>query len=131
MSIEFPDLPYATDALEPHISASTLEYHYGKHHKGYVDKLNKAIGGTNYAGKPLEEIVAESREKKDTGVFNNAAQTWNHTFLWNSMSPQGGGNPDGPIAEAIQSRFGDFEDFREAFAAAARDSLAVAGRGYC
>ena len=88
MSIKLPDLPYAADALEPHVSAETLGFHHGKHHKAYVDKLNAAIAGTGYEGQSLESIIATSSEAGDAGVFNNAAQTWNHTFLWNSMSPQ-------------------------------------------
>ncbi len=115
MTIELPDLPYAADALEPHVSARTLEFHYGKHHKGYVDKLNKAIAGTRYEGQSLETIIAASHEAADTGVFNNAAQTWNHTFLWHSMSPSGGGTPTGPLAESLEQRFGGLEGFRQAF----------------
>ena len=119
MSIEFPDLPYATNALEPHVSAKTLEFHHGKHHKSYVDKLNAAIKGTAYEGQPLETIIAEAHEAADTGVFNNAAQAWNHTFLWHSMSPSGGGEPTGTIADAINARFGGLAEFRAAFKAAA------------
>ena len=119
MSIELPDLPYAADALEPHLSARTFEFHHGKHHKAYVDKLNAAIGGTAYEGKSLEEIIAAASEASDAGVFNNAAQTWNHTFLWNSMSPNGGGAPSGELADAINRKFGDFDAFKSAFKAAA------------
>ena len=119
MSIEFPDLPYAIDALEPHVSAETLGFHHGKHHQGYVNKLNAAIPGTDYDALPLETIIAVSREAGDTGVFNNAAQIWNHTFLWHSMSPAGGGTPDGALAEAINERFGDLDGFRAAFRQAA------------
>ena len=119
MSIEFPALPYASDALEPHVSARTFEYHHGKHHKAYVDKLNAAIAGTDYAGQSLEEIIASAHAAGDTGVFNNAAQAWNHTFLWNSMSPNGGGSPAGDLADAINDKFGDLAGFREAFKAAA------------
>jgi Fe-Mn family superoxide dismutase len=86
MSIELPGLPYAIDALEPHVSSRTLEFHHGKHHKAYVDKLNAAIAGTAYEGLSLEAIVSASHEAADSGVFNNAAQIWNHTFLWHSMS---------------------------------------------
>ena len=89
MSIEFPELPYASDALEPHVSASTLGFHHGKHHKAYVDKLNAAIAGKPYDELPLEKLIAAAYEASDTGVYNNAAQSWNHTFLWHSMSPQG------------------------------------------
>ena len=87
MTIEFPGLPYLVDALEPHVSAKTLEFHHGKHHKAYTDKLNAAISGTGYEGRSLEDIIGVSHEAGDTGIFNNAAQAWNHTFLWSSMSP--------------------------------------------
>ena len=120
MSIELPDLPYAADALEPHVSAKTLGFHHGKHHKAYVDKLNAAIAGTRYENQSIETIVASAHQEGDTGVFNNAAQAWNHTFLWQSMSPDGGGDPTGSLAEAVKSRFGGFDDFREAFATAAK-----------
>ena len=115
MSIELPGLPYAIDALEPHVSSRTLEFHHGKHHKAYVDKLNAAIAGTAYEGLSLEAIVSASHEAADSGVFNNAAQIWNHTFLWHSMSPSGGGEPAGPLSEAITNRFGDLSGFRDAF----------------
>lgn len=119
MSIAFPDLPYAADALEPHISSRTLEFHHGKHHKAYVDKLNAAIAGTEYEGRSLEAIIDASHKAANPGVFNNAAQAWNHTFLWNSMSPTGGGEPNGALAEAINARFGNLAGFREKFKAAA------------
>ena len=119
MTIEFPALPYPADALEPHLSATTLEFHHGKHHKAYVDKLNAAIAGTDYDGQTLETIIAASHIAADRGVFNNAAQAWNHTFLWNSMSPNGGGVPEGALAGAINERFGDLAGFRESFKAAA------------
>ena len=115
MAIELPSLPYSTDALAPHISAETLEFHYGKHHAGYVKKLNAAIEGTPMAEKTLEEIVTSS----EGGVFNNAAQIWNHTFYWNSLSPNGGGEPTGAIADAINAQFGSFAEFQEKFTAAA------------
>lgn len=118
MTIEFPALPYPTDALEPHISAKTLTFHHGKHHKAYIDKLNAAIAGTDYEGKTLEMIVAASHKAADTAVFNNAAQAWNHTFLWNSMSPSSG-EPDGALAEALVARFGNMAAFKEQFKAAA------------
>ena len=111
MSIELPALPYAQDALAPHISAETLEYHYGKHHKAYVDNLNKMIEGTEFADMSLEDIVRKSQG----GMFNNAAQVWNHTFYWNCMSPDGGGEPTGKLADAINAAFGDFEKFKEEF----------------
>ena len=119
MSIELPDLPYAADALEPHVAAETLGFHHGKHHNAYVDKLNAAIGGTKYEGQALEAIISASHEAADMGVFNNAAQIWNHTFLWNSMSPDGGGEPQGALAEAINASFGDLAGFREKFKASA------------
>ena len=127
MSIALPDLPYAASALEPHVSAKTLEFHHGKHHKAYVDKLNAAIAGTGYDGQSLEMIVSASHEARDTGVFNNAAQAWNHTFLWHSMAPNGGGEPSGPLAEAIKDRFGDLAGFRDAFK---RSALAQFGSGW-
>lgn len=115
MAITLPALPYAQDALEPHISAETLSFHYGKHHNTYVVKLNGLIEGTDLADKSLEEIIKSS----DGGVFNNAAQIWNHTFYWNSLSPNGGGAATGPIADAINASFGSFEKFAEAFTASA------------
>ena len=119
MSIEFPALPYASDALEPHVSASTLGFHHGKHHKAYVDKLNAAIAGTDYDELPLEKIILAAHEASDTGAFNNAAQAWNHTFLWHSMAPDGGGEASGPLADAIDEQFGGHAGFRDAFRAAA------------
>lgn len=120
VTIELPDLPYAMDALEPHLSQRTLEFHYGKHHRGYVDKLNAAIEDTDYAGKNLEEIIRGANRASDMAVFNNAAQIWNHTFLWNSMTPDGPGEPGGALADAINDRFGDLEGFRAKFKEAAR-----------
>lgn len=111
MAFELPPLPYPQDALEPHISAETLEYHYGKHHKTYVDKLNGLVQGTEHEGKDLEEVVKSATG----GVFNNAAQVWNHTFYWNCMSPNGGGEPAGALAEAINSAFGSFDKFKDEF----------------
>ncbi|EWH09974.1 superoxide dismutase, Fe [Catenovulum agarivorans DS-2] len=108
MAFELPALPYAKDALEPHISAETLEYHYGKHHQTYVTKLNGLVEGTDLATKSLEEIVKTS----EGGVFNNAAQIWNHTFYWNCLSPNGGGEPTGKVADAINAAFGSFEAFK-------------------
>ncbi len=115
MAIELPSLPYSTDALTPHISPETLDFHYGKHHAGYVKKLNAAIEGTPMAEKSLEDIIKSA----EGGVFNNAAQVWNHTFYWNSLSPKGGGEPTGAIADAINSQFGSFSDFKEKFTNAA------------
>ena len=111
MAFELPALPYAQDALEPHISAETLEYHHGKHHKTYVDKLNGLVEGTDLASKSLEEVVKTS----DGGVFNNAAQIWNHTFYWNCLGPNGGGDASGAVGEAINAAFGSFDAFKEAF----------------
>ena len=115
MSIEFPKLPYELNALEPHVSARTLEFHYGKHHKAYVDKLNAAIADTDYAGQPLERIIEIADEASDAGVFNNAAQAWNHDFLWRSMSPSGGGAPTGELGSALDQSFGDLDDFKARF----------------
>jgi superoxide dismutase, Fe-Mn family len=114
LSISLPNLPYAQDALEPHISANTLSFHYGKHHNAYVVNLNKLIEGTELDSKTLEEIVKSS----EGGVFNNAAQVWNHTFYWNSMKPNGGGAPTGKIAELIDASFGSYEEFKTQFATA-------------
>ena len=111
MAIELPPLPYDKNALEPHISAETLDYHHGKHHKAYVDNLNKMIEGTEFAEMPLVEIIRKSQG----GVFNNAAQVWNHTFYWNCLSPNGGGEPTGKLLEAINKAFGDFAKFKEQF----------------
>ncbi|MEP0177461.1 MAG: Fe-Mn family superoxide dismutase [Paraglaciecola sp.] len=110
MAFELPALPYEKNALEPHISAETLEYHYGKHHATYVTKLNGLVEGTDLASKSLEEIVKDS----EGGVFNNAAQIWNHTFYWNSLSPNGGGEPTGALADAINAKWGSFADFQAA-----------------
>jgi len=110
MAFELPALPYEKNALEPHISAETLEYHYGKHHATYVTKLNGLVEGTDMATKSLEDIVKNS----EGGVFNNAAQIWNHTFYWNSLSPNGGGDPTGTLADAINAKWGSFADFKAA-----------------
>lgn len=111
MSIELPALPYAQDALAPHISAETLEYHYGKHHATYVTKLNGLIEGTELASQSLETIIRTS----SGGTFNNAAQVWNHTFYWNCLSPNGGGEPQGPLLEAIVQTWGSFAAFQQDF----------------
>ncbi len=111
MAFELPALPYEKNALEPHISAETLDFHYGKHHATYVTKLNGLIDGTDLADKSLEEIVKTS----EGGVFNNAAQIWNHTFYWNSLSPTGGGEPSGALADAISAKWGSFDEFKAAF----------------
>ncbi|HIF9103627.1 TPA: superoxide dismutase [Fe] [Photobacterium damselae] len=111
MAFELPALPYAKDALEPHISAETIEYHYGKHHNTYVVKLNGLVEGTDLADKSLEEIIKSSAG----GVFNNAAQVWNHTFYWHCLSPNAGGEPTGEVAETINKAFGSFEAFKAQF----------------
>ena len=111
MAFELPALPYANDALAPHISPETIEYHYGKHHQTYVTNLNNLVPGTEFEGLSLEEIV----KKSSGGIFNNAAQVWNHTFYWNSLSPNGGGEPTGGLANAIDRTFGSFEKFKEEF----------------
>ena len=111
MAFELPELPYTKDALAPHISEETLEYHYGKHHQTYVTNLNNLVPGTEFEGLSLEAVIAKS----SGGVFNNAAQIWNHTFYWNSLSPNGGGEPTGTLADAINSTFGSFVTFKEEF----------------
>lgn len=111
MEHTLPALPYAMDALQPHISKETLEFHYGKHHQTYVTNLNNLIKGTEFENASLEDIV----KKSSGGVFNNAAQIWNHTFYWNSLSPKGGGKPAGALAAAIDAKWGSFDAFKEAF----------------
>jgi superoxide dismutase, Fe-Mn family len=116
MTFTLPALPYAKDALAPHISAQTLEIHHGKHHNAYVVKLNELIAGTELEGKSLEDIIHATAGKADKiGIFNNAAQVWNHTFYWHSMKPAGGGAPSGKIAAKIAEDFGSFDAFAEAF----------------
>ncbi|MHC1706305.1 MAG: superoxide dismutase [Bacteroidales bacterium] len=115
MNFELPRLPYALDALEPYISGNTLEFHYGKHHQAYVTNLNKLLPGTEFENATLEEIV----KKASGGIFNNGAQVWNHTFYWNCLSPQGGGEPKGELLSKIIKDFGSFEIFKEQFSAAA------------
>jgi Fe-Mn family superoxide dismutase len=116
MAHELPPLPYASDALAPHITAETLSFHHGKHHNAYVTNLNNLIKGTDLESKSLEEIVKLTAGKADkAGVFNNAAQVWNHTFYWHSMKPNGGGKPTGAIAQKIDADFGSYEKFVEAF----------------
>ncbi|MDA8225404.1 MAG: superoxide dismutase [Fe] [Betaproteobacteria bacterium] len=112
---ELPALPYAKDALQPHISAETLEYHHGKHHQAYVTNLNNLIKGSEFEAMSLEDIILKS----SGGVFNNAAQVWNHTFYWNCLSPNGGGAPQGALAAAINAKWGSFDAFKEAFSKAA------------
>jgi len=111
MPFSLPDLPFGMDALSPHISKETLEFHHGKHHQAYVTKLNTLIEGTEFAGASLEEIILKAKG----GIFNNAAQVWNHTFYWNCLSPQGGGEPKGALAEVIRKSFGSFSDFKQKF----------------
>jgi Fe-Mn family superoxide dismutase len=116
MAYELPPLPYDYSALEPYISKSTLEFHHDKHHAGYVSKYNDAVKGTDLDSKPIEEVIkmiAGDPDKK--GLFNNAAQAWNHTFYWNCMKPNGGGTPSGELAKKIDADFGSFEKFIEAF----------------
>ncbi|HRJ23327.1 superoxide dismutase [Thauera mechernichensis] len=116
MEHTLPALPYAKDALAPHISAETLEFHYGKHHQAYVTNLNNLIKGTEYENLDLEAIV---KKAPAGGIYNNSAQVWNHTFFWNSMAPNGGGEPTGALADAIKAKWGSFEDFKKAFQASA------------
>jgi Fe-Mn family superoxide dismutase len=123
MTFSLPKLPYEMDALAPHISKETLEYHYGKHHNTYVVNLNKLIENTEYASMSLEEIIKAS----SGGVFNNAAQVWNHTFYWHCLSPNGGGEPQGKLAEAIKQAFGSFEQFKEQFT---QTSITTFGSGW-
>ncbi|WP_069353321.1 superoxide dismutase [Burkholderia cenocepacia] len=115
MAIELPPLPYARNELAPHISEETLDYHYGKHHKSYVDNLNKQIEGTEFAALRLVDIV----KKATGGMFNNAAQAWNHTFYWHSLAPNGGGEPSGKLADAIAKAFGSVAAFRDQFSTVA------------
>jgi Fe-Mn family superoxide dismutase len=116
MSIAFPELPYAKDALEPHISSRTLEFHHGKHHKTYVDTANKMLAGTDMENMEVEQIVKKvSGDASKVGIFNNAAQAWNHSFYWQCMKPNGGGTPSGDIAQKINADFGNYEKFCEEF----------------
>jgi len=115
MKFELPSLPYAIDALEPHISQRTLEFHHGKHHQAYVNNLNNLIPGTEFENADLETII----KKADGGIFNNGAQVWNHTFYFNQFSPNGGGKPTGALAEAINKSFGSFDAFKDEFSKAA------------
>ncbi len=118
--IELPPIPWADNALEPYISERTISFHYGKHHRTYVENTNKLIKDTEFAGLPLEEIVVKTAGKPEyASIFNNASQSWNHTFFWNSMEPGGGGTPSGKLAEMINRTFGSFDKFREEFASAA------------
>tara|TARA_R110002124_G_scaffold17532_3_gene73280 strand:- start:143890 stop:144498 length:609 start_codon:yes stop_codon:yes gene_type:complete len=119
MSFELPKLPYATDALEPHIDQRTMEIHHGKHHQGYTDKLNAAIEGTDLEGKTIENILT-NLDMKNSAVRNNGGGFYNHSLFWEVMSPNGGGKPSGALADAINSAYGSFEDFKEKFSTAAK-----------
>ncbi|MFB2972642.1 superoxide dismutase [Aerosakkonema sp. BLCC-F183] len=120
MAFTLPDLPYAANALEPHMSANTFSFHHDKHHAAYVNNLNNLIKDTELADKSLEEIIkATFKDSSKVGVFNNAAQVWNHTFFWNSMKPGGGGTPSGALADKINADFGSFDKFKEEFKNAA------------
>lgn len=115
-NITLPDLPYAKDALEPHISAETLEFHHDKHHNAYVTKLNELLPGSGLEGKGLAEIItATAKDDSKQGMFNQAAQVWNHTFYWNSLSPNGGGEPTGALADAINAKWGSVDNFKAEF----------------
>lgn len=119
MEHKLPALPYTKDALEPHISAETLNYHHDKHHRAYIEKLNKLIKGTNHENKPLTEIVMSSEGE----LFNNAAQAWNHDFFWKCLSPNGGGEPTGKINDMIQERWGNFAKFKDEFSEQAKSNF--------
>ena len=120
MAFELPALPYADTALEPHYSQKTISFHYGKHHRAYVDNLNKLVAGSDLEKKTLEEVIlAAAGNPEKVGVFNNAAQVWNHTFFWNGMRPGGGGQPQGDLLAAIEKAFGGYDKFVEQFKAAA------------
>ena len=120
MQHKLPELPWSNDALAPHISPETIEFHYGKHHNAYVTKLNDGIKGTEFESMSLEDIIMKS----SGGIFNNAAQVWNHTFYWNSLSPNGGGNPTGAVADAINAKWGSFDKFKAEFTNAAATNFA-------
>ncbi|NJM53935.1 MAG: superoxide dismutase [Blastocatellia bacterium] len=117
LPFELPPLPYADNALTPVISSNTIGFHYGKHHKGYVDTLNRIAKGTKYENMSLEQVVLSSaKNKKDTAIFNNAAQIWNHNFYWNCLKPNGGGKPTGVMAQKIDEAFGNYDNFKKQFA---------------
>lgn len=129
MTFTLDPLPWANDALAPHISANTLSFHYGKHHNAYVTKLNAGVQGTEFAEMSLEDIIKKTAgDASKAGLFNNAAQTWNHTFFWNSLKPGGGGAPTGALADAINASFGSFDKFKEEFANKAATTF---GSGWC
>ena len=123
MAIELPPLPFARDALAPHISAETIDYHYGKHHQTYVTNINNLIKGTEFESQDLVSII----KKAQGGMFNNAAQVWNHTFYWNCLSPKGGGEPGGKLADAIKKTFGSFSQFKDDFS---KTAIATFGSGW-
>ena len=127
MSIQQTNLPYELNALEPHVSATTLSYHYDRHHRGYVAKLNELIKDTPFEGLALEQIIARARVGANMDILNNALQVWNHSFLWESMSPTGGGRPDGRISELIEKQFGSFDAFAEKFR---KTALGLFGSGW-
>lgn len=132
MTIKLPELPYAKDALQPHISAETIEYHYGKHHQAYVNKLNELIPNTSYEAMSLEDIIKnsaiqETNKLTANSVFNNAAQVWNHTFYWHCLSPKGGNEPTGKLADAIKNTFGSYEEFKNKFS---KTAIATFGSGW-
>lgn len=118
-TLTLPKLPYPEDALEPYISAKTISFHYGKHHQGYLDKLNQQIAGTDLAGLSLDAIIKATTKPDNAAIFNNAAQTWNHSFYWASMQPKGGGKPQGKLAEQLDAAFGSFDTFKKEFTTAA------------
>ncbi len=129
MAFELPVLPYADDALEPYYTARTISFHYGKHHKAYVDNLNKMTSGSELEGKTLEQVIqATAADPAKAGVFNNSAQVWNHTFFWHSMKPAGGGKPAGEVLTKIEAAFGTFDAFIEQFKTAAVGRF---GSGWC
>ena len=123
MAIELPALPYDRSALEPHISAETIDFHYGKHHRAYVDNLNKLIAGTEFETMALEDIIRRAQG----GMFNNAAQVWNHTFYWNCLKPGGGGEPSGKLADALVKAFGSVDKFKEEFS---KTAIGTFGSGW-
>jgi Fe-Mn family superoxide dismutase len=119
MAFELPSLPYAQDALEPHISAKTLSFHHGKHHQAYITKTNELVAGSPLEGKSIEDVVKAAREQGNKGLYNQSSQVWNHTFFWNSMKPSGGGAATGAVAEKLNAAFGSYEKFAEQFKASA------------
>ncbi|MGB7406369.1 MAG: superoxide dismutase [Pacificimonas sp.] len=131
MAFALPDLPYAKTALAPHISEDTLNYHYGKHHQAYVNKTNDAIEGTDHADKSLVEVIRAAKSNGNQGLFNNSAQIWNHTFLWNSYSPDGGGEPSGELKAKIESSFGSVDEFKSKFKEKATGNFASGWTWLC